>query len=130
MLACVSTAVGASYLFPVPSYVKVSGREPEEVASLQLKLTNLRCRGRANLLFYFLERDDLYRIPSYFKLEAWPGPGVADIRVSYDPSKADNQLIKKSITEPYFDPSYGWRESPFAIEGHNILDLPEVNSGK
>ena len=55
------------------------------------KVTNLTCRGRANLLFWFIERDDLYALPGYVKLEAWPGPGAADVHVTYDPAKTNEE---------------------------------------
>jgi hypothetical protein len=127
MLLCTSGAVIASYKFPIPSFVKVRGEAPEQVAVVQLKVTNLTCRGRANLLYYFLDRDDeLYKFPGYFKLEAWPGPGVADIRVTYDPSQTNEEAIKQAITESYYDTLADyWRHSPFRIEGYDPpgLDL-------
>ncbi len=121
LLLCVAGVVGASCLCPFPSFVKIHGEPPDRVASVRLKLDNLACRGRANLLFFFLERDDMYEIPGYFRLEAWPGPGKADIRVIYDPAETGEMPIKQAITEPYFDPGYGWRESPFSIEGYDVL---------
>ena len=122
LAACTSTAVAASYMFPLPSYVKTHGARPAEVATVKLQLHDLECRGRANMLFYFLERDDLYQLPGYFKLEAWPGPGVADIRVSYDPRQTDAAAVKQAITEPYYDVlGDRWRMSPFVIEGYDPL---------
>jgi len=127
MLLCTSGAVVASYAFPIPSFVKVRGEAPEHVAQVKMEVTNLTCRGRANLLYYFLERDDaLYQFPGYFKLEAWPGPGLADIRVTYDPAQTSEEAIKQAITESYYDKHAGyWRHPPFRIEGYDPpgLDL-------
>ena len=81
------------------------------------------------MLFYFLERDDLYEVPGYFKLEAWPGPGAAHVRVTYDASSTDAEAIRRAITEPYYDlPADYWRMSPFRIEGYDplSLELPEA----
>ncbi|MBN2294449.1 MAG: hypothetical protein JXM70_18615, partial [Pirellulales bacterium] len=131
LMLCVSGVVAATYIYPLPSFVKTHGTEPAKTASVDLTLQNLSCRGRANLLFYFLERDDMYELPDYFRLEAWPGPGEAKIRVWYDPSKTDDQTIKAAITEPYFELEYGWRKSPFTIKGYDVLDLeldPDVLS--
>ena len=122
VLLCVGATVAATYVYPLPSYVKSHGVEPATTASVDLTLKNLSCRGRANLLFYFLERDDMFELPGYFRLEAWPGPGEAKIRVWYDPAKIDEQQIKTAITESYFELDYGWRESPFTIKGYDILE--------
>ena len=123
ILFCVGATVAASYIYPLPSYVKSRGVEPASVASVDLTLESLSCRGRANLLFYFLERDDMFELSGYFRLEAWPGPGEAEIRVWHDPSKTDELRIKEAITEPYYELDYGWRESPFIIKGYDMLGL-------
>ncbi len=121
VLLCVTTTVAATYLYPLPSFVKSRGVEPPKTASVDLVLENLSCRGRANLLFYFLERDDMFALSGYFRLEAWPGPGEAKISVYYDPSQCDERRIKEAVTEPYFELDYGWRQSPFAIKGYDML---------
>jgi ferredoxin len=123
LLSCISAAVAASYLFPVPSFVKARGAKPTQVAEVQLRIADLTCRGRANLLVYFLDRDDLHRVPGYAKVEAWPGPGVADVHVTYDPTATDPAVIKRALTEPYYDATADtWRMSPFQIEGYDPLD--------
>ncbi len=125
VLACLAGATAASYVFPVPSYVRTHGTRPEQVATVELRIEGLRCRGRGNLLLYFLERDDLYEIPGYFKVEAWPAPEVADVRVTYDPTQADAATIKLAIAEPYYDATADyWRMSPFSIEGYDLLAVP------
>ena len=71
---------------------------------------------------YYLERDDAFEIPGYIKLEAWPGPGAARTRVTFDPAQGNEQAVKQAITEPYFDALAGfWRMSPFRIEGYDSL---------
>ncbi len=128
LLLCTAGAVTASYLFPLPSFIKSHGTPPDhQMATARLKINDVRCRGRANLLFYFLERDDLDEIEGYFKLEAWPGPGVVDVRVTYDPTMTDEEAVKRAITEPYYDATADfWRNSPFTIEGYDPL---AVDSG-
>lgn len=124
LLGCVSGAVAASYLFPLPSFVKSRGTPPAQTAEVRLQIEELTCRGRANLLFYFLERDDLYRLPAFFKLEAWPGPGWSSVHVTYDPVATDQRAIQRAITEPYYDVQADlWRMSPFRIAGYDPLDL-------
>lgn len=124
LLACTSGAVAASYLFPMPSFSKARGVQPAEVATVELAIGDVTCRGRANLLFYFLERDDSFLVPGYLKVEAWPDPGTADVRVTYDPAQTDAAAIKRAVTEPYYDvlADY-WRMSPFSIEGYDALGL-------
>ena len=122
LLLSTAAVVSACYLFPLPSFVKVRGQKPDQVASVSLTVNNLTCRGRANLLYFFLDRDDMFRMPGYFRLEAWPAPGSAEIRVYYDAAQGNETLIKQAITEPYFNVGYGWRQSPFTIQGYDILD--------
>ena len=118
ILLCTSVAVAASYLFPMPSFVKSRGVRPAQVAAVDLEVTDLTCRGRANLFFYFLERDDMYKIPGYFKVEAWPSPDLAAVKITYDPSLVGENAVRQAIVEPYYDATADfWRESPFAIEG-------------
>jgi hypothetical protein len=91
---------------------------------VDLSVEELTCRGRANLLFYFLERDDVYQIPGYFRVEAWPGPGLAKVRVTYEATVCEASAIKQAITEPYYDATANiWRSSPFRIEGYDPLSL-------
>ena len=124
LLLCTTGAVAAAYFFPLPSYVRSRGNVPAEIAVARLKIHDVRCRGRANMLLYFLERDDLYQIPGYFKLEAWPGPGAVDVQIGYDPAKTDAQSINRAITEPYYDVLADlWRNSPFTIEGYDPLNI-------
>lgn len=124
LLLCTTTAVAASYLFPMPSFIRTRGDRPDRVATVELQIEDLTCRGRANLFFYFLERDDMHAIPGYFRVEAWPDPKLADVRITYDPILGNEAAIKRAITEPYFDMTADfWRTSPFRIEGYDPLEL-------
>ncbi len=105
--------------------MKSRGVAPDRVASFELRVRELTCRGRANLLVGLLERDDLYQIPGsvpnspgYYKLEAWPDPITAVVRISYDPACADENSFKQAITEPYYDMAADrWWQSPFVVRG-------------
>jgi len=124
LLFCATGAVAASYVFPMPSFVKTRGTPPEQPATVELRMSNVHCRGRANYLFYFLNRDDELRLPGYLKVEAWPGPGTADVRITYDPAKTDEEAIKQAITELYYNDFHKRLEhSPFQIEGYDPLGL-------
>jgi polyferredoxin len=133
LLLCLGTAVAAVFLAPFPSFVKSHGTPRERSAVVRLKLQELTCRGRANLLVFFLERDDQFRIPGpiprtpgYFKLEAWPGPDWAEVHIHFDPGKATEERIKQAITEPYYDRGGDrWWTSPFVIEGYSPLGLDD-----
>jgi hypothetical protein len=64
----------------------------------------------------------MHQVDGYFKVEAWPGPGVVDVHVTYDPSVVGDEAIKQAITEPYYDVLIDkWRMSPFRIEGYDPL---------
>jgi ferredoxin len=128
LLLCTTGAVASSYFFPLPSFVKSRGAPPDQVATVRLKIENLTCRGRANRLLFFLQRDDLYELPGYLKLEAWPGPGAADVRIAYDPAQTNELAIKRAITEPYYNLWDDARRSAclistFRIEGYDPLSL-------
>jgi ferredoxin len=124
LLACSTGAVAASYAFPVPSFVKTRGLRPAQAARVELRIHDVACRGRANLLVYFLERDDMFEVPGYLKVEAWPDPALADVHITYDPSQTSDEAIKQAITEPYYDViGDRWRMSPFQIEAYDPLGL-------
>ena len=127
LLLCTAGAGWAAYLFPLPAFVKVHGAPPSQVATLRLAVANLRCRGNANLLAWFLRRDDLGPPLEYFKLEAWPNPsGPAHVQITYDPRQTDPEAIRQAITEPVYEMGQDaregfWRVSPFRIEGYDAL---------
>ena len=122
LLVCTSGAVAASYLFPLPSFVKVRGERPPEVAEVQLRISDVTCRGRANLLWYFLQREDLYALPGYLKVEAWPSAQWASVHVTYDPARTGAAQVRQALVEPYYDAvTDQWRMPPFAIQGYDPL---------
>jgi len=127
LLTCTTAAVATSYLLPLPSFVKVRGTAPDTTVAAQLEIENLDCRGRANLLFWFLERDDLYTLPGYLRLEAWPQPGAAPVKIHYDPAETNEAMLKRAITEPYYNlVEDQWRPSPFSIVGYDPLAIDET----
>ena len=66
--------------------------------------------------------------PGYYKLEAWPDPVIALVRITYDPEIADEDSIKRAITEPYYGMKENrWWLSPFQIEGYTTPGLEPVN---
>ena len=124
LLCCTMGAVTASYLIPVPSFLKRIGTPSEQTATETFQIENLTCRGRANLFAYFLERDDLFAVPGYLRIAAWPGPGWAEVHITFDPTQTDLAAIERAITEPYFETDTNfWRSSPFKIQGYDPLAL-------
>lgn len=127
LFATIGTAVAATYVAPVPSYVSTRGTAPEQTAMIELEVNGLSCRGRAALLAYFLERDDELALPDYLRIEAWPGPDPAILHVFYDPAAAEDDDVRMALTEAYFDRVAGiWRTSPFEIVGYDPLGLGDL----
>ncbi|MGB9624259.1 MAG: 4Fe-4S binding protein, partial [Phycisphaerae bacterium] len=128
MLTCIAGAVAAVYAFPMASFVHTRGEAPAQTSVLHLRVSGLTCRGAATrFTLYYLDRDDEFAVPGYLKIEAWPGPGYASARITYDPAQTNELAIKKAITEPYFNTASGtWDASPFRIEGYDPLGLDEV----
>lgn len=119
LILAIGTVVTAASAFPIASFVKSRGEPPAVTATLDLAIRGVHCRGSSNQLVYFLFRDDVYELAGYLKLEAWPGPDPARVRVTYDPSKTDPAAIKEAIIAPYFEELQNFeRESPFEIEGY------------
>jgi len=114
--------VTAAYVLPLPAFVRQRGTVPPATAVIDMKLHNLTCRGNCNLLMYFLERDDRYALPGYLRVEAWPAPDAARVRVTCAAAVGDERAVKRAATEPYFDTVESvWRFSPFEIEGFDPL---------
>jgi NAD-dependent dihydropyrimidine dehydrogenase PreA subunit len=119
LVAVLAAAVAAAQVFPRASFTHQRGAPPEGgTATVELRVTELNCRGRANLLVYFMDRDDLFAVPGYVKLEAWPAPESGRLRVTYDPAQTGADAVRRAITEPYYDPAMDrWQASPFGIPG-------------
>ena len=127
MLMCVGIAVAASYAFPIASFINVQGEPPAQTESVRFRVAGLTCRGSANLFAYYLKRDDMFAIPGYMKIEAWPGPGGGEARITFDPSQTSVEAIQQAISEAYFDATGNlWRPSPFEIEGYDPLAAPQT----
>ena len=117
-----ATVVGALW-FPLPSFTKTTEAPvPEQTATLELMVAHCGCRGNANLLWYFVTRDDDYALSDYVKLDAWPSPDLARVRVTYDPAQTTEDDIKMAIVEPYLEMEDQYlRNSPFEIQGFNPM---------
>jgi len=119
LAAAVAAAGIGAYAAPIPSFSRERGEPPDLVATLDLRIKGVTCRGAATLLAYFLERDDISRLAGYLRIEAWPGSGSARVRIAYDPARSDPRAIREAIIEPYYDAEQGFeRHSPFEIEGY------------
>jgi len=122
VLGALTTAVAASYAWPLPSFVQQRGEAPQEASAAEVRIEPLTCRGKGNLLWYYLDRDDLFAVEGYLRLEAWPGPGPARARILFDPERTDEEGVKQAIVQPYYDEAGDlWRPSPFEIEGYDPL---------
>lgn len=117
VLATLGLAVAGSYAVPLPSFVKTRGEAPGHTETIDLRIHELTCRGKATLLTFFLERDDDLEIAGYLRLEAWPGAEAAPARITFDPTKTDAARIRQAIVEPYFNLADStWYAPPFEIE--------------
>jgi ferredoxin len=122
LIGGIGLAVAATYGFPAPSFTHERGEKPAVTSRLDLTVTELTCRGRANLFIYFLDRGDLFAVPGYVKAELWPAPGRGRARIHFDPARTSADAIRSAITEPFFDAAIAqWQSSPFAIEGYDLL---------
>jgi hypothetical protein len=123
----IGIAVVASYALPAPSFEYTRGIQPSRTETVELSVLDLTCRGRSNLLVFFLDRTDIYAIPGYLKIEAWPAPEKGRLLVTFDPDKADRETVLQAITEPYYDLSTDhWHMSPFSVEGYDPLVVPDM----
>lgn len=123
LLFSVTATVAGAYFFPLPSFVKEFGEPPALVDQAEMQVNDFGCRGRANLLCYFLERDDMFALDGFLRVEAWPSRGAARVCVTFDPQQIDAQQVKSAIVEPYYDVLIDqWRMSPFTIVGYDPLD--------
>jgi len=124
MLALTTAAVAASYAFPLASFVATRGDLPEQTAAVEFEIDGVRCQGTSTSLFSTMERKDQYRLKGYLKLETWPNPNLARVRVTYDPTLCNEDAVKKAITEILYDSDTDdWELPPFTIDGYDPLGL-------
>jgi NAD-dependent dihydropyrimidine dehydrogenase PreA subunit len=118
----VGGAVAATYLAPLPSFVRTRGDVPASVESLSLRVEGPKCRHSTEQFVAWLERHDEYAIRGYLKVEAWPEPGFAPVRISFDPQRTSAAKIKRAICEPVLELRTGRiTPSPYRVEGYNLL---------
>jgi ferredoxin len=125
LLSVLGASVAATYAFPLPSFVHTrKGIEaPAETASLEIEVRGLKCRGSSNLFVYFLDRDDLDRVPGYLRVDAWPSPESGRARITYDPTLTNDDAIRRALTSPYYDALEDrFRMPAFEIVGYDPLD--------
>jgi len=117
LLVVIGGAAAWASFVPFPSFTHVAPDRPDQpptTAFAELKFDGLTCRGRATLLAYFLERDDEFTVNGYLKLEAWPAPTAASVRVTFDPTASSKDAVIAALSEPYFDRvADTWRVPPF-----------------
>ena len=132
LVVAIASAVGAAWALPLPSFVKEkeSDQAPAATKTLELRIKGVRCRGTAQLLTYFLFRDDIAEVPGYLRVEAWPQEGYARVRITYDPERTGPEWIQEAIVLPYFDQFQGFeRFSPFEIAGYAPWGEDPGNAG-
>ncbi len=126
MLLLVAMAVGSSFAWPLPSFVREREAAVVNTEQVELGILNMTCRGKTSTLWSLLEREDEFAIDGYLKLEAWPGPGFARARVTFDADSTDGTRVKEAITSPFFDAGLSSWEIPiFEIEGYDPYGLGE-----
>jgi ferredoxin len=116
LVLVLGAGVAVSETLPVPSFLYARDALPAETASFTCEIDDLTCRGRATLLTFFLDRDDLFAVPGPLRLEAWPAPGRGRVKITYDPRATGRAAIESAITEPYYDQvTDRWHLSPFTL---------------
>jgi polyferredoxin len=118
LVGLVAAGAAAALALDLPSFTWKRGDRPAATKTVELSIVGLDCRGRANLLVFFLTRRDDLEIPGYLELAAWPGPGRGRAEVTYDPARTSADEVRFAITSPDLET---WRMSPFAIEGFDPL---------
>jgi ferredoxin len=125
LAAIVSGLAMASHLWPLMTFHWQRGHQPDRVETLDLRVRGLTCSGSGLRMVWFLERDDLFAIPGFLKLEAIPSKDWAQVRIEYDPAATDREAIIEAVTFPYSNvEDFSETHSPFVIEGE-LLPPPE-----
>jgi hypothetical protein len=115
-------------MFPLASFTKVRGDRPSHVESVTLRIDNLTCRGTANRLWFYLDRDDLFALPGYLFVEVWADPTTGTIRVTFDPEQVSRDDLCRAITEPYInfadaDSPGQIMLSPFVVHDYDPMSI-------
>jgi polyferredoxin len=119
ILVCVGAAVAATYAWPMPSFNHTRGTAPETVASVDLTVHGVTCRGSSAGLIEWLQRDDEYAITGYLDVDIWPSADGGRVIIAYDPAKTSPAEIRRALVMPYFDLFGGTiNESPYTVEGY------------
>jgi len=113
----------ASGLIYIPTFIYEKNEPaPESLQSFNFEVKGITCAGSAKLFVFFMEREDLYQIPGYFKIYTSPAAGFVNAKINYDPQKIDEESIRQAIVQPYYDEDETrWRNSPFEIKGYSLL---------
>jgi len=132
LLICLLSAVLVYAMFPLASFTKVRGDRPEQTESVTLKVDHLTCRGTANRLWFYLDRDDLYALPGYVFVEVWADPKTGTVRITFDPALVSRDDLCRAITEPYINFADATSPgqimfSPFVIHGYNPMEEGNEN---
>ncbi|MFH1144939.1 MAG: 4Fe-4S binding protein [Candidatus Eisenbacteria bacterium] len=123
LIVCIAGAAAAAEIFPRASFIETRGTSSGSTSALDLRVSGLDCHGRATLLAALLNRDDLYAVSGYLKIEVWPAPDGGRARLTYDPALTNPDALRSAIIEPYYDAGADrWRTSPFEIEGRPLFD--------
>ncbi len=118
MLACMAGAVGAAYAFPLPSFIEAHGQPPARTETVLLHVRGVWCRDTSAAFVRWLGRDDEYAVRGYSKVETWPDPQRAAVRITFDPAQTSEAAIRRAIVKPFFNLSAGSIDrSPYEIEG-------------
>jgi ferredoxin len=127
---CLIFSVLTYIMFPLASFTKVRGDRPSHVESVTLRIDNLTCRGTANRLWFYLDRDDLYALPGYLSIEVWADPTTGTVRVTFDPEQVSRDDLCRAITEPYInfadaDSPGQIMLSPFVVHGYDPMSIED-----
>lgn len=123
VLVMVSLAATADQLWPLPSFVKQRGEAPAEVASVELAITGITCRGSSTGLWNHLDRGDEFEVPGYLRMETWPAGGFARVRLFFDPDLTSADFLRQAICAPFINVEGAWFVPDYRIEGYDPFGL-------
>lgn len=123
VLGCLGTGVAATFLFPLPSFVRTFGTPGAQAETLRLTVLGVHCRHSTEVFAEHVgRRDDEYAVSGFLKIEAWPQPGGGAVQITFDPAQTSAARIKHAIVEPAFDPATKrWQMPPYRIVGYDPL---------